>query len=488
MPIPKVKVEQNEKISISIWFIPIIAFLISMWFAYQYFSELGPKITIYFESSGGLKVKQSQIKYLDLPIGTVKNIKFHKSGKGVVVTARINKDAKQFINENSKFWIVKPKIDKSGVSGLETLFSGSYIELNSKRSDNFKDEFKGLSEPHLDDTNIEGKIFKLNAPSSYNLEESSQVYYRGIEVGEIQSVKLSKSANLVEFSIFVKKPYERLINYKTQFWNVSNINFDISSSRLDMNFASLSQMIHGGIEFHTPKSVITKVLDDDFVFPLFSSLGEARQKSIGYNSDNLQTFVMNFSQSVSNLSVGAPIKLFNFQVGHVEEISSKFDIKTNKIVSSVITMIDLSAFNSDTNTSNLEKAVEAGLRAKLVKSNPILDTLHIDLVFDSKIIESTIALTKPYPTFPTKTSTFDSISNSIKTLVTKVEKLPLDKTIKEIDKTLKSVRVLSKSYSDGSKLTDEVSTSMQDMSNAAKALQKMLFKLDKKPNALIVGD
>ena len=142
--IPEVEIVKNRRLSISIWLIPIIALLISLWLAYQYFSQLGPEITIEFKSSSGLKVKQSQIKYRDVTIGTIKKITLKDGGESVIITARMNKDAKQLLNKDTKFWIVKPKIDKKGITGLETLVSGSYIQLHGTHGGTLKEHFTGM--------------------------------------------------------------------------------------------------------------------------------------------------------------------------------------------------------------------------------------------------------------------------------------------------------------------------------------------------------
>jgi paraquat-inducible protein B len=514
--IPEVKVIKHKRLSISIWLIPIIALLISLWLAYQYFSQLGPEITIEFESSAGLKAKQSQIKFRDVTIGTIKKISLKDGDRGVIITARINKDAEQLINENAKFWIVKPKIDKTGITGLETLVSGSYIELYSTKGKKIKHNFIGLEEPYLDEKNIKGKYFKLNAPNSYDITQGSIVYCRNVEVGEVKHVYLSKNGDLVDFGVFVKDPYDKFINAQTQFYYMSNFKIDISKSRLDMSLASSSQIIYGGIAFDTPsKHIHSYPIEENYIFPLFASKGEADAKRIGFNTKDMQTFQMRFNQNIAKLDISSPVKFEKFQIGQVINIESSFNPQKQKIISEILVDIDTSIFNHDLNNS-----LEKGLVAQLAKSNPLLDSLYIELIYD-KNSSYKVASARPYDIFPTKNVTFDDMGAKIASLLKSVnqlvdgskkpisqilnnlnktikntnmliiksgiKKLPkqINQTLKELEATLQDTRSV---LSSNSKMSDDVSESMKEVNKASRALERVLRKIDKKPNSLIFGD
>ncbi|MCH9813767.1 MAG: MlaD family protein [Epsilonproteobacteria bacterium] len=522
--IPEVEVTKHERLTISIWLVPVVALLISLWLAYQYFSELGPEITIEFKSSAGLKAKQSQVRFRNVPIGTVKKITLKEGGESVIVTARINKDAEQFLNYNAKFWVVRPKIDKSGITGLETLVSGSYIELHSALGTDFKDEFEGLEEPFLDDENIEGKYFKLSAPSSYDLEQGSIVFCRNIEVGEIKQVKLAAHGDFVQFDIFVKDPYHHFINAQTQFWNMSNFRLDMNQARLDISLASSSQILYGGISFNTPgKSLNHYPLEKEHVFPLFANKGEARAKRIGFNQGDIHTFQMHFDQNVGKLDIGAPVRFQNFQIGSVINTESSFDNDRNKINTKVLVDIDLSTFENEHNrsTSYLSSALQKGLIAQLAQTNPLLDSLFIELVYDKNQSRQKIISANPYDIFPTRSVTFENISAKIETLITSMttlvegSTLPIQQILKNINKTLQNINALTSSnglkslpkqinttlselqntlksaqtlISTESKMSDDISASMKEVNKASKTLERVLRKIDQKPNALLFGD
>ena len=514
--IPNVEVIKHRRLSLSIWIIPIIALLISLWLAYQYFAQLGPEITIEFKTSAGLKVKQSQIKFRDVPIGIIKNISLKDGDKGVIVTARINKDAAKLINKNAKFWIVKPKIDKKGITGLETLVSGSYIELYSKKGAKTKKHFIGLDEAYLDEKHINGKFIKLKSSNSYDIEKGSLIYYRNVEVGEVKQVKISKNGDFVKFNIFIKEPYEKFINSQTQFYYMSNFKIDISKSRLDMSIASSSQIIYGGIGFKTPsKQIHPRAIEQNHIFNLFASEGEAEDKRIGFNPTDMKTYQLRFNQNLAKLSISAAVKFQGFQIGEVINVESTLNKNRNKIISDVLIDIDTSLFKKDINSS-----IENGLVAQLAQNNPILDSLYIELIYD-KNNSYKISSAKPYDVFPTKSVEFDELGKKFGSLLTSINSLvdsskePIENVLKNLNKTIKStnmliiksgIKKLPKQISNtlkelentlqdtrsvintNSKMSDDISQSMREINRASKELERVLRKIDDKPNSLIFGE
>ena len=48
----------------------------------------------------------------------------------VIVTAEMSKRFSPYLRDDTRFWIVRPRIAFGQVSGLGTLFSGAYIGLD----------------------------------------------------------------------------------------------------------------------------------------------------------------------------------------------------------------------------------------------------------------------------------------------------------------------------------------------------------------------
>jgi paraquat-inducible protein B len=116
-----------------VWLVPIVAVLIAGWLAVKAVVEEGPTITISFKTGDGLEAGKTKIKFKDINIGVVKTVTLTSDHKRVLATADISKDASTLLVDNTRFWVVRPRIAGGTVSGLSTLLSGSYIGMDAER-------------------------------------------------------------------------------------------------------------------------------------------------------------------------------------------------------------------------------------------------------------------------------------------------------------------------------------------------------------------
>ncbi|MEC8482281.1 MAG: MlaD family protein, partial [Pseudomonadota bacterium] len=112
-----------------IWIIPLITLLVSAWFVIQEINNKGLEIEIEFETASGLEAGKTQIRIRDVIIGHVDKIELNDDSTGVLVTAVLDKETEKYLRSDSRFWVVSPRVSLAGVSGLQTLLSGSYIEM-----------------------------------------------------------------------------------------------------------------------------------------------------------------------------------------------------------------------------------------------------------------------------------------------------------------------------------------------------------------------
>ncbi len=539
--IPQVVESQKPQILTSVWIIPIIALIVALWLAWQYFSELGPKVEIIFKSGSGLKVGESQVKMRDVPIGVVKKIELLDQKKGVLVTVRLNNDAKKFLNKDTKFWIARPQINTKGVSGLDTIMSGPYVAMYGKKGGEVQKRFIGLEEPYIDKDETPGKRFHLSAPDSRDLSVGANVYYRKLIAGTIENIKLSQDGQKVDFTVFIKEPFVKFVTSQTQFWRINNFSIDFSASTFKVNVAPLSNLLSGGIAFTTAsKSVRDHKLDDSYIFTLYDDYSEARQKVIGFGGNSLQAYEFEFDEPIGNLEIGAPIEFYGFEVGHVVNIESDFDSNKTTIRSVIIGLIDSSVFidlKKGVNAEeNLKKAVSKGLKARLAQSNPITKTQYIELTFDKKGKPGHIYPSGKYEVFPTMHSQFDGLMDKLALFVDKLNELKLnrllqsinkliddsspevkelliklnmsvdninkltdskgvknmpkrlDTSLRELSKTLKNVNLILQGDSSKSLLSAQITTMLRELTQMSRSVRRLSDKLDQKPNALIFGD
>ena len=111
------------------WLIPFLAVAIGGWLAWDTLSKRGPTITLSFQDAEGLQAGQSQLKFKDIVLGTVKSLDLTPDHSHVIVTIETTRQAESLLTDTTIFWVVKPRFFAGNLEGLSTLASGSYIGL-----------------------------------------------------------------------------------------------------------------------------------------------------------------------------------------------------------------------------------------------------------------------------------------------------------------------------------------------------------------------
>jgi len=253
--IPEITESTKFNFITSIWIVPFIALIIAGWLAYQHFAERGPEIKIIFPQNEGLIAGQSQVKFRNVPVGKVTKIYADEETGGVTVVVRMNtRKSKPYLTEHARFWIVKPEVGLSGVSGLDTLISGTYINVYSKSGGkNFKEKFIGLTQPYRDSG--EGAYFHLASLNGENASVGTPVYYKNIKVGQVEYIYLALDNKSVDIIIFIDKQYVPLVHDDSKFWTKNMMNVNFAKGNLDINIAPLNYMLQGGIIFSSSESI-----------------------------------------------------------------------------------------------------------------------------------------------------------------------------------------------------------------------------------------
>ena len=525
--IPQIEESSKFNLITSIWIVPFIALIIAGWLAYQYFSELGPEIEIVFPENQGLIAGQSQIKYRNVPIGTVKKIVLQEEGEGVTVIARMEKSAAPYLNTNARFWIVKPEVGISGVSGLETLISGTYIDMYSEKGGESKDAFQGLTQAYR--YTEEGAYFQLSAPSSYNVKQGTPVYFKNIEAGQVEHVNISLDGQSVEFVVFINKLYVPYVHRSSKFWVMSAVDVSFVHGRLDVNVAPVTHLVQGGIEFSSTGEDASDTVPEKFVFRLYKNANHAEGQIIGKGGDFINTFEILTQDPIAKLKLAAQVQYAGYEVGRVKDIALTYDKDTHKILGKVLVDIDLSSFASEEDDMEsckhkFYKALEEGLSAKISSTDPFTGTLFVDLVFDTNTTGRSILQGEKYVRLPSLPNDSVGIVEQVETLVASlnevvdenaapIEKIvadlqqtvhnlnamtgaksfktmpdELNRTMKELTSTLRTAQKVLKGYDTDSLLTHQVSQTLKEVTETSQEMQEFLKLMNRKPNSLIFGD
>ena len=548
MEIKEPKIENKSAFTFftSIWIVPFIALIIGAWLVYEHFSKLGPEIQIEFKNSGGLLAGQSVVKFRDVPVGKITKIEINNKKEGVIVYARINKDAEAFLNETTKFWIVKPEVDYSGVKGLDTLLSGSYVKMYAKKGTKFVKKFKGLDSSFIDLN--DGSYFAIEANFPVKIKKATPIYYKGVRVGEVDTISLDTQSKNLIIVARIYKEYDSLVNSSTKFWVQSLIDLKLNDNRLEVNMAPLPIMLLGGIALDT-KFDKKYGKGNNKIFNLYKSASEAKQRKIGFAQKELKKFILNFKGDVSSLDKGTSIKYKGFEVGKIAKLKIIYNKDYEGFEAKCIGKIDVSNFSTNPKDSyeNFKELLKKGLIAKLSKPNPLFNKSNVVLEEENNTV-ATIRVDKKsnLVIIPTKEYVDSGLIGKLAEITDKINKLDLEHTVsnlneilatskepikkinkvlestqdlvknantslksinrvidtkefrglsKNLNRTLKSLnstivqtKKVLKGYGSNSLFADKIEATLKELHDTSEETNGLLRKLNKKPNALIFGD
>jgi paraquat-inducible protein B len=444
--LPQADVRSKKQISI-VWLIPIVAVLIGGWLAYKGLSEKGPMVTITFESAEGLEAGKTQVKYKDVQLGKVATIHFNADLSRVLITAELVKEATPFLTENTHFWVVRPRVTASGISGLGTLFSGAYISMDPGMEGEPARRFKGLEIPPVVTTGMPGHDFLLRATTLGSLDIGSPVYYRQIKVGQVIGYELDKKGQSLSIKIFVNRPHDKLVRANTRFWNASGLDLKLDASGIKLNTESLVSIIMGGIAFDTPTSLESGgPAQEGQVFRLYGT----RESIFERTFTEKEHYILHFKGSIRGLTVGAPVEFRGIKIGQVVDIKAVFNQET--LAPQITVLIEtepqrweiLGETTLDHKTQ-MEALIAKGMRAQLKTGSLLTGQLFVDWDFHPDASPAQIKYGQKFPELPTIPAPLQIITARVNSLLSKIETVPIEKIGKNLDDTLENVKNITAS-------------------------------------------
>lgn len=525
--IPEAVAKPKRRYSIQlVWLIPIVAAIVGGTIAVKSYLQKGPAITITFKTGEGLEAGKTKIKYKDVEVGIVTYVRIAKDLKNVEVTAELQKETKPYLVEDTKFWVVKPRISGGTVTGLGTLMGGSYIGVDVGKSGKSQRTFQGLEMPPVVSMDVPGRLFLLHGNDLGSLDIGSPLYFRRIKAGQVVSYELDKGGRGVNFKVFVAAPYDKYVTANTRFWNASGIDLSIDANGLKVNTQSVVSILLGGIAFQTlDEKVTAPPPDPNAMFTLFTN----REDAMRHRESIVSVYTLVFKESVRGLSVGAPVDFRGLPIGEVSGINAEFDYKTNQVNMLVEVWIYPERFRSRAvgplpslkeQHEFLAKMVEHGLRAQLKSGNLLTGQLMIALDFFPKAPRAKINWATNPPRFPSTPSSLVELQATLANLIKKLEQLQLDKVaaevrqaVKTLDTTLKSAETMVKhvdaevvpetkatleearkalaaakqTLAADTPLQQDLREALRELARAAQSLRVLADYLDRHPESLIRG-
>lgn len=458
--IPEAVPEAKKRFSLQlVWLIPIVAAIIGGTLAVKTYLQKGPTITITFKTGDGLEAGKTKVKYKDVEVGLVKDVTIARDITHVIATVELKKEVTPYLVEDTKFWVVRPRISGGGITGLGTLMGGAYIGVDVGRSKQPQLAFTGLETAPAVAMDAPGSRFQLHSADLGSLDIGSPVYFRRIQVGQVVSYELDKDGTGVTFKVFVAAPYDKYVKTNTRFWNASGVDLTMDANGLKLDTQSLMSILIGGIAFQTldeggeapPTSANT-------VFTLFATRDEAMK-----NRDTIsQSFVMIFKESVRGLLPGATVDFRGVPVGEISGIHVAHDA-SSKEVNMLVEMriyperlrsrVIGAAPDPKDYRAILNEMVAHGLRAQLMSGNMLTGQLIVALDFFPNAQKATVNWALSPAQFPTTPGSLVELQATLMRIVNKLDKLPLDEVVNDVRQT---VQTLDATLKDADKMIRKV--------------------------------
>jgi paraquat-inducible protein B len=320
-----------------VWVVPAVAAGLVIWLAWRSLADRGPSITITFKVAEGLQAGQTKIQHRDVDVGTVESLELTPDMSSVIVHARMTRQAAPYLNENTRFYIVEPRVGIGGISGLSTIVSGSYIEMYPGRDGSSRRHFVALDEPPILPPDTQGRSFTLEAPDLGSLTRGSPISYSGVAVGEVEGYTLAKDGTHVTVAAFIREPWDNLVHPETRFWNAGGVDLTFGAQGFRVRANSWQQLLSGGIAFETPESVLTSPPSPAGAdFKLYENRGFALRTPRGPRV----VYVAEFDGNQRGVMPGVQVELEGNEIGEVQESHLKYDEHRHTLVTRVAFGID----------------------------------------------------------------------------------------------------------------------------------------------------
>ncbi|MBV6271759.1 MCE family protein [Alcaligenaceae bacterium CGII-47] len=482
-----------------IWLVPLLAVLMGASLLVTYWLRTGPTITVSFESAQDLVVGQTKLRYKDVVVGLVQDIKVAPDREHVLVQIKLDQSGAKFITQDSaRFWVVRPRFSLNGVSGLGTLITGAYISVDTTASyqgDKAVYEFVGLEKPPEVGSDRAGTRYTLNTRDLGSLDVGSSVSYRRINVGQVIGYELSEDGRNVQVQVFIDAPYDQYVTVDTRFWNVSGVNVSLNSEGISMRTSSLSAILGGGVAFAQADE------DNSFGIEEFPRaqpntayrLYDTRDQAMADPDGVPFPVEMHFDQSVRGLKLGASVDFRGMELGKIVDIDLEYNAQKKRFYARVRADLYALRFSeeyrkltqgSQPDASDgrlLAPLIRHGLRAQMRASNLLTGQQYVALEFfpDAEPVSVDDPASLPV-IIPTMVGNFDQLQQQISKIVSQVNEIPFGDIGKELQGSLKSMH----------KLINRVDQQLAPQANAAlKSARQSLDQVGKAlgPNAPLIG-
>lgn len=486
-----------------VWVVPIIALLIGGWMLYRNVSSKGPEVRIRFETADGIFAGKTELRCRSVVVGSVSRVELTEDLQSVFVYCTLDSTYADLLRKGSRFWVVRPRVSAADISGLGTLLTGVYIEMEPGTGPKGPTKWKGRETPPATSRSVPGLRLTLLSDEAGSLSVGSPLYYRGFEVGRIESRRLDADGRRIIYEAFIQDEYRTLVRENTKFWNTSGIDVSAGVDGFKVRTPSFQAMVTGGISFALQEGAQPgELAQDGASFELHEDIDAAASSTF---VPTLQLLLL-FDQSVRGLSKTAPVEYRGIVIGRVTNISFDYvpDPENQKVP--VLVEVDprlLRAIGTVTSPEDeillLGDAVRKGLRAALKTGSLLTGAMFVDFDYYPGAKPEELGYKGDFPVVPTVPSGFAQLEVKLASVLDKIDSLPLDNAVIEITaaakETATTVAEARKALEEIEKVASAAKVTLEDedFKNLPGDLRRTLAELEKSlasvgPDGNVQGD
>lgn len=205
------------RLATRLWWLVLLSVVVATVLVVSSLKARGPEIVIHFAEGHGLKPGEV-LRYRGIAVGEVSEVLLKPDLSAVVVKVRLEPKAAHVARRGSQFWIERPRVSLSRVSGLETVLGAKFLSVQPGPANGpSAAEFVGsetpptMSEPDFVEVTIRFR-------EGHGLQNGDPVRHRGIAVGEVTAVDLNHELSAVSVRLRLSGESHHLAREGTQFW------------------------------------------------------------------------------------------------------------------------------------------------------------------------------------------------------------------------------------------------------------------------------
>ncbi|MBK1834311.1 intermembrane transport protein PqiB [Roseibacillus ishigakijimensis] len=465
-----------------IWLLPLIAAILGLWLIKRHFDDVGELVKVSLPSAEGLTVGKTEVRCRAVKIGELESITLTDDLE-VELDLRIKSKHVHLLREHSQFWVVTARISGGSVSGLGTVLSGAYIELDPGTGEPGRRVFEGLETPPPTPASVPGLRLELVTEDPGVVDVGSGVFFNNNLVGKIESRTFDPEFKEVRFGVFIEEKYNQLVGSNTVFWGSSGLSVSVGAEGVDVQLPSLDALLKGQVSFGLINDEISlgREVVDGFVYRLYADKKSAEAAS--FESDG--EFLLFFDQSIRGLTEGSPVEFRGLKVGRVSEIS--YNLVENAMDSQTPVLIELNKRLlekhfppelMDEGGAGIAQALQRGLRASLKSSSLITGQLYVDMDYYPDEGEAFLANRGGYLVLPTVKTGLGQLEERVTAVIEKVNALPLDSLVRQLEATTlaaqNTLHTMNDKLESTGPLLAESQATMREMKESLTALKAIL--------------